>query len=257
MRQDESGFTIPELIVTMTVSSVFAGLLIFFMFSYWRYGLLLEADQDTFTSRLNAGDYLRRNISPASAMIVQNSIPDDNPGSLDAATLPANYWTPIHAIPGPNTIGAAGTKKPVVYYKRPTITTTNTVAMNGVLPYEDEFILYMDGSTKTLMVRTLANASVPDNSLKTSCPPELATSTCPEDRTIAEDISGVTMRYFSKTGNLIDYTSSTDSLTGEYTGPDFSAVEVVEFTLNLTKKTQFQTSNSVFNSTTIRVALRS
>lgn len=257
MNKNQAGFTLPELIVVMFISSLFVGLLLFFMISYWRYGLLLEADLDTLTTRLNAGDYLRERLNPASGLIIQNSIPDANPAVADPSFVPANYWLPIHAIPATIPIGSAATKTPLIYFKRPSIDTSNAVVMNGTQPYEDEFVLYLDGASKSLMARTLANPNVINNKLRTSCPVNMVTPTCPADTVVATDISSVKTRYFSKTGNLIDYTSSFDTSTNTYTGPDFPVVEVVEFTLNLSKKPYFQQSNATFNTTIIRVAIRS
>ena len=65
------------------------------------------------------------------------------------------------------------------------------------------------------------------------------------------------MRYFSRSGNTIDYHSVTDSLTGEYIGPDFPVVEVVEFKIKLYKKSRLQGGQDTSNETVIRVALRS
>ena len=218
---------------------------------------MLEADLDTLSSRLNAGDYLRENLNPSSGLIIQNSIVDVNANKPDASIVPISYWEPIHAIPGTTNIGTAGTYTPVVYFRRPSVNTAGAVVMNGTQPFEDEYVIYMDGTTKKLMSRTLANPSATDNRLKTSCPESIATPSCPADRTISADVSSVQMRYFSKTGNLIDYTSSYDSVTNSYTGPDFPVVEVVEFTINLSKKPIFQKTNTTVNSTVIRVALRS
>jgi hypothetical protein len=64
------------------------------------------------------------------------------------------------------------------------------------------------------------------------------------------------MRYFSRTGNTIDYTSIWDGTINSYIGPDFTAVEVVEFTLNLSKKPLFQTTSTTVNNTIVRIALR-
>lgn len=257
MNRKQMGFTLPEVIVVLFISSLFVGLLMFFMISYWRYGLLLEADLDTLTTRLNAGDYIRDHINPSSGLIVQNSIPDPNPDAPDTTKSPQNYWLPIHAIPGDVPVGSTGIKTPLLYFKRPSITTSNAVAMNGIQPYEDEFVFYMDGTTKSLMSRSLANPSVLNNKLRTTCPPSAATTICPADTVVASDISSIAMRYFSKTGNVINYTSSYDSAINAYTGPDFPVVEVVEFTLKLSKKPAFQKTNATSNTTIIRVAIRS
>jgi len=254
---DNNGLTLPELLVVIFVSGLFTGLLLFFMISYWRYGLMLESDLDTLTTRLNAGDYLRENINPASGFIIQNSIPDSNTANPDPAISPAEYWLPIHAVPSTISIGSPGTKTSLIYFRRPSVNTSGVVVMNGTQPYEDEFVLYMDGSTQKLMSRVLANPSAASNRLKTSCPASLATIACPADREVAINVASIEMRYFSKTGNLIDYTSSTDPVTGAYTGPDFPVVEVVEFKINLTRKPGFQKTNATVNSTVIRVAIRS
>lgn len=257
MIKNERGFTLLELMVVLFVSSLFTGLLLFFMISYWRYGLLLESDLDTLTSRLNAGDYLRENINPSSGLIIQNSIPDVHASKPDTSISPANYWEPIHAIPGTISIGSTGTYTPLVYFRKASINTSGVVVMNGVQPFEDEYVLYLDGTTKKMMARVLANPSATNNRTLTTCPPSIATNSCPADRVVSSDVASVDMRYFSKTGNLIDYTSSYDVLINSYTGPDFPVVEVVEFTINLTKKPVFQKTNATVNNTVVRVALRS
>lgn len=254
--KDEQGLTLVELLVVISLSGLFTGLLLFFMISYWRYGLLLESDLDTLTTRLNAGDFIRENLNQASGLIVQNSLQDNNTLNPDPGYSPAYYWLRIHAIPGTISVGSTGTFTPVIYFKRPSITTSGSIAMNGTQPYEDETVFYLNGSTKSLMARNIANPAVINNRLKTSCPQSLASVSCPADRTIAANLSSIEMRYFSKTGNLIDYTSSYDSSTNTYTGPDFPVVEVVEIKVNLAKKPVFQKTNATQNSAIIRVALR-
>jgi prepilin-type N-terminal cleavage/methylation domain-containing protein len=253
---NEDGFSLPELLSVMVVSSLFAGLILYFGFSYWRYGFLLEADLDTYITRLNAGDYLREAVGGSTGLINQNSIPDANTLNADPLIGSGEYWDVIHAIPGNTTVGASGTTTPLLYFSRPSQNTTGAFIMNGTQPYRDEFVLYLNGSTKQLLARTIANPSATGNKLVTSCPPDLATSTCPADKVVARDIASVDMRYFSRSGNTLDFTSSTDAITGDYNGPDFSVTEVVEFTLNLTKKPIFQKTNATQNSTIVRIALR-
>lgn len=252
----EDGFTIPELLSTMIVTALFTTLILFFAFSYWRYGALMEADLDTLVTRLNAGDYLRESLSTSSGAIIQNSLPDSHTNNPDPAISSNLYWTPLHAIPGNKPIGANGTTTPLLYYKRHSVNTSGALIMNGLQPYEDEYVLYLDGSTKQLRVRSLANPSAPGNRLSTSCPPSVATAICPADKTIATDLASIDIRFFSKSGNLIDYTSVVDPNTGLYAGPDCPTVEVIEFTLNITKKPFLQQTNATSSSTIIRIALR-
>jgi prepilin-type N-terminal cleavage/methylation domain-containing protein len=255
-RLNQDGFTIPEMITVLVVTSVLSGLIIFFTFSYWRYGAMLEADMDTFVTRLNSGDVLREMISSSSGMIIQNSLADPNKMVPDPDDGSGTYWLPIHAIPGSRSVGSPGTYTSVAYFKRFSFTSSNTIIMNGLQPYEDEYILYLDGTTKELKLRSLANPAASGNKLLTSCPPALASSSCPADRTVASDVETVDLRFFSRTGNLIDYTSVFDPDINQYIGPDYPVVEVMEFKLTLTKKPFLQTTNSTRTSTIIRIALR-
>jgi hypothetical protein len=253
---DEDGITIVELVVVMLMTTLFTTIIMTYTIGYWRYGYLQEADLSTLTTRLNAGDFLRAAIGPSSGLISQNSIPDANTSNADTSISSGQFWVPIHAVPGNIPVGAKNTTTPLLYYQRPSLSSSGGYIMNGTQPYEDEFVLYLNGTTRSLMQRSLANPSASNNKLKTSCPPESANNNCPADKIIAKEINSIDMRYFSRTGNTIDYHSSQDSLTGNYTGPDFTAAEVVEFNLNLVKKPLLQTTTATSNSTIIRVALR-
>lgn len=252
---DEEGYTLVELLITLIMTSTFVTLLMYFTFQYWRYAFSMAADQDTMIQRLNAGDFIRETLGTSSGTIIQNSIPDTNVLAPDPVDGTGNYWLPIHAIPGAKT-ASNGMITPLVYFRRPSVNTTNAIIMNGTQPYNDEYVIYIDGTAKKVYVRSLSNSFAADNKLKTSCPPAIATASCPADRELIADVSSVTMRYFSRTGNLIDWTSLFDSSINEYIGPDFPVVEVVEMTLQLQKKPVFQQSATTQNSTVIRIALR-
>lgn len=253
---DQDGITIIELIVVIVMTGMLVTIISAFTINYWRYGYLLQADLETLDTRLNAGDFLRSAIAPSTGLIMQNSIPDAHPNNPDGSIASGQYWVPVHAVPGNIPVGDSNTTTPLVYYRRPSAATNGTYVMNGTQPYEDEYVIYLDGATKSIKQRALANPNAAGNRLKTSCPASMATPSCPADKTIAKDIASVDMRYFSRTGNLINYRSSQDAVTGAYTGPDFTAVEVIEFNLNLSKKPLLQQTNATSNSTIIRIALR-
>jgi prepilin-type N-terminal cleavage/methylation domain-containing protein len=254
-RQYQSGYTLIELLIVMIMTSVFTGLIMFFTFSYWRYGYALEADLDTLTQRFNAGDFIREQVGTSSGLIMQNGLVDVNTMAVDP-TDGAGYWLENHAIPGNKPMPAAGSYSPLLYYRRLAVNTAGNVIMNGTQPYEDEYVLYMNGTTKSLMVRTIANSFAADNRAKSSCPPASATANCPADKTLLGDLASVDMRYFSRSGNLIDYTSAYDTTINQYIGPDFPTVEVVELTVNLAKKPYLQKMTTTKSSTIIRIALR-
>jgi type II secretory pathway pseudopilin PulG len=252
----QSGFTISELLIVIILTSILTLIIMLFAFDLWRGSAILEAQNDTLESRFNASDSLREQIGTSSGLIIQNGIADSHALVADPGVPGGNYWLPIHAIPGTIPIGSSGSYTPLMYFRRFSQDSTKQYIMNGTQPYEDEFVLYLDGTNKTLMQRTLVNAAVATDRLKTTCPPALATASCPADKTIAADISSVATRYFSRTGNLIDFSSITDPNTGQYAGPDFPAVEVVEVTLNFSKKPAFSSTNPVKSSTVVRIALR-
>jgi prepilin-type N-terminal cleavage/methylation domain-containing protein len=255
---NESGFTLPELLSVMVVSLIFSGLIIYFAFDYWRATATLDNDSQTFVSRLTAGDKLRDNLNVASNLIIQNSINDTHTGNPDPAYASNYFWLPIHAVPGNTAVGASGTTTPLIYFQQPAVDSSKSFIMNGTQPYQNEFVLYLDGTTKQLLLRTLANSAAPSNAAVTSCPSSAATSICPADKIIAEDVASIDMRYFSRSGNTIDHNSIIDTTVtpNAYIGPDFPSVEVVEFNLHNFRKSRLGGGTDTSNQTVIRIALR-
>lgn len=253
---DEHGFTLVELVVYMTLAVMFTILVFSFMFDFWGSAATLENDSETFVTRQDAGDSLRDRLNAAAHLISQNSIGDAHTLVGDPSDSTGTYWEIIHAIPGTTSMPGSGSYAPVIYYESPSIDSSKNYIMNGSQPYDDEFVLYLNGSTKQLLLRTLVNPSASGDRLKTSCPAASASSTCPADTIIASDVTSVSARYFSRSGNTIDYTSVVDPVTGLPIGPDFPSVEVVELTLNLGRKSTVNGSQSTLNETIVRVALR-
>jgi len=250
-----AGFTIVELIVVMTLTVMFSGLIMTFFLDLWGSTATLENDSETFVSREDAGDSLRDAFNAASGLVNQNGIADPHTNNPDPSISSNTFWVPIHAIPGTTSMPSTGTA-PVLYFESPSINSSRNFIMNGTQSYKDDFVLYLDSSTKSLMLRSLANPSATGDRITTSCPPTQITASCPADRTIASDISSVSKRYFSRSGNLLDWTSITDPLTGNYIGPDFPSVEVLELTLNLHRKSTLHGGADTSNQTIVRIAFR-
>lgn len=254
---NSAGFTIIELVIAMSAGLVVSGLVIFFGFNFWRSGALQQADQETLITRLNAGDYIRENVGESTGLINQNSLADSHTMAADEDQPSGHYWQIIHAVSPDNIpVGATGSYTPLLYFRKLSINTSNNIIMNGTNPYEDEHILYLDGTTKQLLARTIANPIAPNNKAVTTCPPAQATSLCPADKVVAEDVASIDTRYFSRNGSVLNHEATTDSLTGEFNGPDFPLVEVVELTINLEKAAAFEHSASSINNTVIRISIR-
>ena len=249
------GFTIVELLIVISVSGILIGLVLAFTINYSRFAASLQTISDSFVNRLNLSDYFREKLGASTGLISQNSIADDNVLNPDTTITPQKFWANLHAIPGNISVGANGTTTPVFYFKRYSQNASGGYIYNGTNPYEDEYVIYLNGSDKSLYVRSLANQSATGNKLKTTCPPSLATVNCPADAKINDNVSSVDVRYFSRSGTLIDWQSIYDINTGTYAGPDFPTVEVVELKVNSTIDAKYQ-SNTLNPSTLIRVAIR-
>ncbi len=255
MSDNERGFTLVELMSVIAVTGIFVSIIMFFMFNFWRGGYLMEADLDTFVSRLNAEDYIRNTVGESSGLINQNSIPDTNTSNPDPANGSGNFWVPLHAVPSNIPAGSSGTT-PLLYLRHYSQNTSGAFIMNGTQHFEDEYVFYLNGTTKQLLARTLANPDATGNRVKTSCPPASASASCPADKVITNSIASVDTRYFSRTGNLVNFESIWDPDINAFAGPDFAAVDVLELTLHLTTKPIFQKSNATVNTTIVRIALR-
>jgi hypothetical protein len=255
LTRNQAGFTIPELISVMVVTLMFTSLIMYFTLQSWGATETLKSDLQVFSGRLTAGDRLRDVLNASTGLINQNSLPDSHTMNADPANASGTYWTPLHAVPGSIPVGNSGTT-PVIYYAQPALDGGKAYIMNGESPYLNEYVLYLNGTTKQLLLRTIANPAATGNRAVSTCPKSQASSSCPADTIIAENVASISMRYFSRAGNLLDYTSITDPLTGEYIGPDFPSVEVIEFNLQSFKKSVLHGGQDTTNQTIIRVALR-
>ena len=257
LRKAQDGLTIVELIVIMMLTMAFSGMVMSFAIDYWGSATTLQNDSETFVTRQNLGDILRDRLNVATGLIMQNSIADVNAEVPEPTDVSATHWQIIHAIPKTIPLPPKGQFTPVMYYTAPSVTHARAPIMNGSLMYYDEFVLYLDGSTRQLLLRNLINPStVAMNRLHTTCPRSAMTSGCSADKLVAEDVTAVSTRYFSRSGNTLDWTSIKDPLTGENIGPDFPSVEVVELTVDLGRRAIIHGAQDTSNQTIVRVALR-
>lgn len=254
--KSESGLTIAELMIVMVITLMLTGMVMSFTLDFWGRTTSLQNSSDTLVSRQTLGDSLRDNFNRATSLIIQPSIADTQTLVADPARIEGTFWTPIHAVPvTTNKPTDPNAYAPVLYYSAPSLHADRTQIANGSQPYQDEFVVYLSGSGE-LRQRTLTNPAASGNRLRTSCTPGQTSATCPADRLLAQDVTHVTPRYFSRSGNPQNWQSITDPLTGEYIGPDMPTVEVVELTIGFARRSTIKNSASTKNETTIRVALR-
>lgn len=251
-----SGFTLIELLVYIALVGMLSSLVIVGMMDYWSGAATLVNDNETLVQREDAADTLRNHLNVGATLIDQNTIQDAHPAVGDPSDSTGRYWKLIHAQPGTVTLPASGSYAPVFYFTAPSTNSSKNFIMNGAQPYYDNFILYLDGTKKEMLMRTLVNPSTTGDPLVTSCPPSSATSSCPADIVMSDDVSSVDLAYYSKSDIAINWCSSTDPTTGLCNGPDFDYVEVVSITIHLARKSTIGGGTATSNEVVIRVALR-
>lgn len=269
MNTKQHGFTLVEMIIVIVMTTVLSMVIFAIGYQYLKQAASLGARTNFYHDRLNVADFLRQNVGLSTGLLNQNSIADPNRLVPDPADTTNTRWKLIHAIPASH--GSPTAITPIVYYSQDALRSDGTPIMNGAAAYQNEFIIYHDGPSSELRLRSLANPNAIDNITKTTC--VTATPTCPKDKVLLTGVQTVEMRYFSRSGEDIDFRDSCDpdvyycagttppgcEQVEPYTGCnglDFSQVEVAQFKLKVRKKIESDASRSIYNSTIIRIALR-
>ena len=267
--RNEEGFTLVEMIIVIIMTTILSMIIFGIGYQYIKQAASLNARTNFYGDRLNVSDYLRQNVGLSTGLLNQNSLADSNTLVADPDDVSGTRWRPIHAIPGP--LGNPGMITPIVYYSQDALNASRQAIMNGTEAYQNEFIIYHDGPSSELRVRTLANPLASGNAAKTTC--TTASPGCAKDKVLLSGVQTVEMRYFSRSGEDIDFRSSCDPdayycagttpasclQAPPYTGCnglDFSQVEVAQFKLKVKKAIESDANYSIYNSTIIRIALR-
>ena len=265
----QAGFTLVEMLIVVIMTTVLSLIIFNIGFQYLKQAASLNARSNFYGERLNVADYLRLNVGLSTGLLNQNSIADTSPVVPDPNDGGGTHWLPLHAIPG--SLGDPSAVTPIIYYSQNALDGNRQEIMNGTKPYQNEYILYLDGPSSELRVRALANPSALGNSTSTTC--TTAAAGCHKDKVLLTGVQSVEMHYYSRSGESIDFRSSCDPdayycagttpaaclQTPPYTGCnglDFSQVEVAQFKLRVKKSIESDTNHSFYNSTIIRIALR-
>ncbi len=174
----ESGFTLVELVTSITLIGILTGMVVAFgvnglanyNYSYNRSVLLDEAHLGL------------RNVSET---ILQSASADDNNRVQDAngPGAPSNLF------------GWQSDSDTLILATAARDNSDNILFEDEAqyISYKDNVIYYMDGNT--LKRRVLA-ADAPNNSAVTTCPESAASASCPADKTVLEDVDSFTVKYY-------------------------------------------------------------
>lgn len=178
---DQHGFTIVELNITMTLMAIVA---VSFMAIFTNFLVTSTRTNASIQMTHDSQNLLRvmvEELRYGAGVRQTNSITDPN--------APSGGWN-------------TGNTNFVIITAVPALDSSNNYITdpNTGYPYENEFVYYKSGDI--LYKRTLANPSATGNTLKTSCPPSIASSSCPADRELAEGIDTMTFTLYDQDNNL-------------------------------------------------------
>jgi prepilin-type N-terminal cleavage/methylation domain-containing protein len=173
--RNQKGFTITELVISVTVAGFLASVL--FIITFYYYANTIQSENTT-TLALESQSILTQlteDIRLADAIANTNSIADANaPGGVWTTSDPSN----ILIIDSP----AVNSSRDIIY--------DNSTG----LPYRNEYVYFSSGTN--MYKRILANSSASGNTLKTTCPQASSGPGCPSDRLFSKNVSNLTFTFY-------------------------------------------------------------
>lgn len=176
----QSGFTLVELVVVISVMAVIG---VVFLGMVANYFVVITRNNELSEMTINSQNLLRttvENIRFGDGVRQTNQITDANAPSGGWNTSQSSFVI-VLAVPALTTAHAY-------------ITDPSTGS-----PYMNELVYYKSGTT--LLERKLANPSATGNSLQTTCPSSKATSTCPADTQLAQYVNTMTFYMYDQDNN--------------------------------------------------------
>ncbi len=180
INKKESGFTITELTVAITAGSIVA--LTVLSISLFFFADVMRANSQTqllAESQIALGRVVE-DVRTGSAILLSNTIADANE--------PVGGWITSNS-------------DLILIVSTPAIDNTNNFIFDSDTgnPYQDEFIYFT--LENKLYKRILANTAAPGNITTTTCPPLVATSSCPEDKLLTRNFDDMTFNFFDLNNN--------------------------------------------------------
>ncbi|HET7827679.1 MAG TPA: hypothetical protein VFK97_02320 [Candidatus Saccharimonadales bacterium] len=213
----QTGFTIAEMAIGVFVASI---LFVAFLTAITNYLILITRNNDSIEMVNSSQNLLRYTVD---TLRVSNGVSQTN--TITDPNAPAGGWN-TNNVNFVIVISTPATDKSHNFIIDP----------NSGYPYLNEKVYYKSGTS--LYRRDLANPNAAGNSEVTTCPPAIATSTCPADPDMADYFQSMSFTLYDQNGAVTTDTTQARSIA-----------------INLTmQRSVFGKSLSLNNS--IRVALR-
>lgn len=178
---DSKGFTITELIISITVIGIILVSLLAVTTNY----LVLITRNSVITDMTSSSQNMLRStveqIRYGAGVRQTNTIADPN--------APAGGW---------NTSNSTF----IIVIAIPAVDSSHNYIIDPSTgsPYNNELVYFKNGTT--LYERILANPSAIGNSLQTTCPSNLATSSCPADKSLLDNLSSMVFTLYDQDDNI-------------------------------------------------------
>jgi len=212
-----AGFTITELVLSITIAGIMATVLFTATFYYFVTASQSETSTTLALESQTILTQLTEDIRLADSIASMNALPDSNaPGGVWTTSDPSN----------------------IIIIESPAVDSSRNIIYDSSTgyPYRNEFIYFMNGTD--MYKRILANTNAAGNTAKTTCPAASSSPTCPPDRLFSSNVSNLTFTFY----NSSDATTS-----------DATQARSVVLNVNMAKKS-FGKNITLSNST--RVTLR-
>lgn len=178
LKLNQKGFTLPELIVAMTLMMILSLTLANFVVNWYSTASLAQARADLLTNAENALDTIANDIR------------------LSGSTDETNRWPDANGPSGQQFGWHSGTQ--VLVLAKTAVDTSNNIIFSDPAQYitqKDNAVYYL--SNGTLYKRVIA-ADDANSAAVTTCPPASASQSCPADKTIATGVKGFTITYYDE-----------------------------------------------------------
>lgn len=175
---DASGFTLVELIITMVLIGILSLTLPNFIATWLQASSLGQARSDLLGNAENALDTVNKDIR------------------LSGAADQNNRWADPNAPGAPTNDYSWQSSGSTLVLAKAAVDSGNNIIFSDPAKYisqKDNQIYYVSGST--LYRRTIASSD-PNDAAITTCPPAIATSSCPADKTIATGVTTFSVQYY-------------------------------------------------------------
>lgn len=178
--KNSGGFTITELVLSITVAGFLAAVLFVTTFYYYANVSQSETSSTLALESQNILAQLTEDIRLSDAIASTNAIPDTYaPGGAWVTSDPSN----------------------IIIIENPAVTSSRDIIYDSStgLPYRNEFVYFASGTN--MYKRILKNTGAAGNIATTSCPAAHVTSSCPPDRLFSNNVSNLTFTFYDVSDN--------------------------------------------------------